>query len=391
MHSRGGLIVCLTLVAAWVEIAAASPVRDEAFEIARMRQTLFHEAVDRVVPCVVRIDTIGGAQPRVAGEVAPPEEEEDDGSPPPDLTPFRDDLGSKFLVADGPTAGLIFDADGWILTSSFNFVREPAHITVHLTDGRDYVAELVARDRVRKLALLKIDATGLETPEWVPRAEIKVGQRTIALGRGFGGDTPAVTVGIVSALNRMAGNAIQTDAKLSPANYGGPLIDLRGRILGICVPMAQRPGELAGVEFYDAGIGFAVPFERVTEIVADLKEGISFDRGWLGVSINTRARNECQIRAVADPSPVRGLGIRRGDVIAQANGRELRNIQNLRQAIYMVPAGEVVQIIIRRDDLEYGYEVVLARNTELGALVNNEPPPIDPDKPFTVPKKLPWK
>ncbi len=378
---------CMALVT-----TAAQPARaGEDFDILKTRQSLFHDAIDSVVPYIVRIETIGGAQPRVVGETAPPEEEEDDGSPPPQPMPFQDNLGSQFMVADGPTAGIIFDADGWILTSSFNFVREPAHITIHLTDGRDYVAELVARDRVRKLALLKIDATGLQTPEWVPVSEIRVGMRTIALGRGFGGESPSATVGIVSALNRMDGNAVQTDAKLSPANYGGPLIDLRGRVLGICVPMAQRPGELAGVEFYDAGIGFAVTKDRVEEIVAELKEGVSFYRGWLGVSINTRAQNNCMIRAVADPSPVRELGIRPGDIIATANGHELRSIKNLRQAIYMVPAGEVVQLVIRHGDLESCYEVVLARNTELGALVQNEPPPIDPANPFIKPKKLPWK
>ena len=387
MNRRCAILPCLVLSAAGSQPAAAG----EDFDILKARQSLFHDAIDRVVPYVVRIETIGGAQPRVAGQTAPPEREEDDGSPPPERTPFQDVLGSKFMVADGPTAGIIYDADGWILTSSFNFVREHAHITVHLTDGRDFVADLVARDRVRKLALLKIDATGLDTPQWVPFSEIRVGMRTIALGRGFGGETPSVTIGIVSALNRMAGNALQTDAKLSPANYGGPLIDLRGRVLGICVPMAQRPGELAGVEFYDAGIGFALTSERVREIVAELKEGVAFYRGWLGVSINTRTKNNCTIRAVADPSPVRDLGILPGDIIAQANGHELRGIQNLRQAIYMSPAGEVVQLIIRRDDLEYGYEVVLARNIELGALIENEPPPIDPANPFTVPKKLPWK
>ena len=131
----------------------------------------------------------------------------------------------------------------------------------------------MARDKVRKLALLKIDVDGLDVPEWVPTSDIRVGQWAIALGRGFGGDSASVTVGIVSALNRMMGNAIQTDAKLAPANYGGPLIDVHGRILGICVPMAQRQGELAGVRFYDAGVGFAVPEHRVRELVDTLHNG----------------------------------------------------------------------------------------------------------------------
>ncbi len=380
-------------VVAWAGVASHASA-DRTRDLLPAYQEMFHEAVDVVLPCVVRIQTIGGAQPRFAtdnDDDAPQPPPEDDGSPPEkpqerENLPFRDDLGANFMVADGPTAGIIYESDGWILTSSFNFVREPAHITVELNDGRRFVAELVARDRVRKLAILKIDATDLPTPEWVPDDQIEVGQTALAVGYGFGGESPSVTAGVVSALNRMMGNATQTDAKLSPANYGGPLIDLKGHILGICVPMAQRPGDLAGIEFYDAGIGFAVPYHRVREIAADLQRGISFHRGWLGVSIS---RGTCTIRAVADPSPVRSLGIRSGDIIAFANGRELRNITNLRQAIYMVPAGETVTIIIRRGRLEFGYEVVLASNEELGKLEVDDPLP-DPENPFTIPNKERW-
>ncbi len=387
-NPQSAIWLCTCLLA----LSPATGSGDDALALMRAHQRSFRQAVQRAAPCVVRIETLGGAQPRPGGPLPTPTESIDDGSPPPETenTPFRDTLGSSFLVADGPTTGIIYESDGWILTSSFNFVREPAHITVHLADGRPFVAQLIARDKVRKLALLRIDASGLPTPEWARSPDIRVGQWTIALGRGFGGETPSVTVGIVSALNRMMRNAVQTDAKLSPANYGGPLIDLQGRILGICVPMAQRPGELAGVEFYDAGIGFAVPFERVTEIVADMKTGKSFYRGWLGISINVRARDRCQIRAVADPSPVRELGIQAGDVVTHANGRPIRRFDGLVQAIYMVPAGEIVQLGIDRNDLSYGYEVRLARAGDLGPLVQNEVP-FDPENPFTIPKKKPWE
>lgn len=258
--------------------------RDEA-TLLRSTQQQFQRIAERLRPSLVRIDTVGGAQPTDNPQAPTPNLDDDDqgedqGGPARprqrSQLPFRDTAGSEFVVAEGPTTGLVFRPDGYILASSFNFVREPALITVTLADGRRLAADLVARDQVRKLALLKIDAGGLTPPEWVPRDQIEVGQWAVALGLGFGGDSPAVTVGIVSALNRMHGNAIQTDAKLSPANYGGPLCDLQGRVLGICVPMAQRPGELAGVEFYDAGIGFALPKERVESIAAELLKGRSF-------------------------------------------------------------------------------------------------------------------
>ena len=240
MGARVALLACMWTAAAWCPATADDQAVDGGFEIQRARQELFRRAVDRASPWVVQVETIGGAQSRHWADGL---FEQDDGTPPQDNL-FRDTLGSDFLVADGPTTGVVYDSDGWILTSSFNFVREPAHVTVRLADGRHFVAELVGRDKVRKLAMLKIDATDLQTPDWVPTCEISVGQSAIALGRGFGGEYPSVTAGVVSAVNRMLGNGIQTDAKLSPANYGGPLIDLEGRILGICVPMAQR--QLAG-------------------------------------------------------------------------------------------------------------------------------------------------
>jgi serine protease Do len=98
----------------------------------------------------------------------------------------------------------------------------------------------------------------------MPRDETFVGQWVVAMGIGFGDAEPALTAGIISAASRISAKAIQTDANLSPANYGGPLVDLDGRIVGICVPLS--PGgkqEGAGAEWYDSGIGFAVPIRNV--------------------------------------------------------------------------------------------------------------------------------
>jgi len=223
------VLVCAAAATAFV--CASATADYDSFEVRLALQELFHRAFERASPWIVTVDTIGGAQQRDAvGDIL--EAFRDDGTPPEE-SPFQDTMGSNFLVADGPTTGIIYSSDGWILTSSFNFIRDPSHVTVRLADGRQFVAELVARDRVRKLAMLKVDGTDLPTPEWVSPAEIQVGRTALALGRGFGGNQPSVTVGIVSALNRMMGNAVQTDAKLSPANYGGPLIDLHGRCLGI--------------------------------------------------------------------------------------------------------------------------------------------------------------
>lgn len=354
------------------------------YERLRASQVVFRSVVEKLRPCLVRIDTVGGAQPR---EVLLPTDEEE-GAPSgrrrASQNPFRDSPGSDFVIADGSTTGLIQSPDGYIITSSFNFVRDPVLISVTLPDGRRLAADLIARDHVRKIALLKVEATDLPTPVWKSRDEVRVGEWAIALGLGFGGAEPSVTVGIVSALSRMAGNAIQTDAKLSPANYGGPLCDVRGRVVGICVPMAQRPGELAGVELYDAGVGFVVFKERVEEIVARLKKGESFYRGWLGMVSDPSAPHAVIVRNVADPSPMRSAGIVPGDRIVRAAGQEISHFGQLVQTLNMLAAGDSVELDVEREGAIFSVTVTLARSADLGALPELSEP-FDPSAPLPPP------
>ena len=203
--------------------------------------------MDRVAPSVVRIETIGG----------------------------REKIG-KMLIGSGPTTGLIVDPDGYIISSAFNFVGKPTDIFVQLPDGTRHYAKLVARDKSRLLVLLKIDTKKpLPVCEIAPRSEMRVGQWTIAVGRTFESPQPNMAVGILSATNRVWGKAIQSDAAISPTNYGGPLVDIRGRVMGVLVPMARNNpiDEIAGVGNYDCGVGFAVPMEHIAKMLPRLKKG----------------------------------------------------------------------------------------------------------------------
>ncbi len=369
-----------------IQGALAAPSDDRPSPaVLRATQDRFRAAMERVRSSIVRIDTVGGTQPSLRPNDEEPHAENDslEGPPAPKRiqNPFRDSVGSDFVLADGPTTGVIYSSDGFIVTSGFNFARDPALISVTLADGRRLAADLVARDQVRKIALLKVDADRLPVAEWREENEIQVGQWAIALGMGFGGEQPSVTVGIISALRRMAGNAIQTDAKLSPANYGGPLCDLEGRVMGICVPMAQRPGELAGVEMYDSGVGFAVPRDRVAAIVEKLIEGRTIQRGWLGVAMNPRVRDAVVVGNIADPSPAIDAGLRIGDKIVGAAGRPVSHFGQLTQALYMIPAGEKVRLDIERDGESMTIELVLAESSALGALPEI-PEPFDPAEPL---------
>lgn len=364
-----------------------SPSDDASFERLRASQETFRTVAEKVRPFLVRIETVGGAQPTAPRPIDPEKDGDGENTPPRPRfqnPSFRDDPGSKFVVADGPSTGLIYSSDGYIVTSSFNFVREPLLITVTLADGRRLAAELIARDQVRKVALLKIDARALAVPVWVEEADLSVGQWVIALGLGYGGDRPSVNVGIVSAFRRMLGNAFQTDAKLSPSNYGGPLCDLDGRVMGLSVPMAQRAGELAGIEFYDSGIGFAIPQRRLNDIVSVLKTGQSFYRGWLGIQIDPQQRNSVVVSKLANPSPMREAGVQPGDRIIGAEGKPVRHFGELKRALYMIPAGEEVTLEMESGERQFTVTITLAASSELGPLPDVEEP-FDPSEPLNEP------
>ncbi len=222
------LVLCLGL---------ARPAAAQEDDLNLLEEQAFRAAVQRVAPSVVQIETLGGLE-RV-GEV---------------------------LIGSGPTTGLIVDEGGYVLSSAFNFIQKPTSILVTLPSGKRATAEIVARDNSRMLVLLKVTTDEkLPVPEFVPREELQVGQWTLAVGRTFSTNQPNVSTGVLSAVNRIWGRAIQTDARISPTNYGGPLIDIRGRVLGVLAPLSpQQQGEVAGAEWYDSGIGFAVP---VTDLI----------------------------------------------------------------------------------------------------------------------------
>ncbi len=363
----------------WAALFAAStqptgaPSPADPIALHNAQQEVFREAVARAAPYVVTIETIGGTQPGGGGPTSGP------GMPGP-----RGGGGPGFIVADGPTTGIIYSAEGHILTSAFNFVRNPSLITVILPDGRRFIGELLARDEVRQLAMVKIDARGLPVPTWVAEpAQLRVGQWAIALGRGFGGKEPSLSAGIISGLNRQAGLAVQTDAKLSPANFGGPLIDLDGRIIGLNVPMGMHTGEMAGVELYDSGIGFAVPAWQVTASARDLAVGHNLRRGMMGVAIDSRERDAVVVLGVADPSPGLRSGMQRGDRIVAIDGKPVTDYPSMQRLLRPRLAGERITVRIRRAGEELDLRLILAVPEDIGEIPRpaTEPAETQPERP----------
>lgn len=340
-------------------------------------------ALATVEPSIVIIETIGGAQPiRQDARRGPMEE--------------------SFRLAEGPTTGVILTADGHILSSSFNFARDPSVITVVLHDGRRLVAKLIARDHIRRLALIKVDARDLPVPDWTPREQLHIGQYAIACGKGMTGSTRGagtrqtfVSVGIVSALNRRNGNAVQTDAKISPANYGGPLIDLDGRVIGILVPMAGSGGALAGAEWYDGGIGFAIYKDRIDAVHERLAAGQNIEPGKIGVMLEPDDVDDAlsfldkllpqsrgvKIARIAKPSPAQRAELKDGDKIIALDGKPTGDLAELQRRLSDRAAGETVVLTIKRRFQRIDVPVELARIEDIGSLdAPPQPTPMSDDE-----------
>ncbi|MGA2061843.1 MAG: PDZ domain-containing protein [Thermoguttaceae bacterium] len=294
-----------------------------AGDLDSLEQKAINDAVDRVAPSVVRIETIGGLE-----EV------------------------ENVHFGAGPTTGLVIDPEGYIVSSAFAFSNKPASIIVRLADGTRKPAKLVATDHVRMIVLLKIDADKpLPVCEIVPSSEMRVGQWTIALGRTFEGDRPNVSVGILSAKDRIWGKAIQTDAAVSPNNYGGPLVDIRGRVMGLIAPLSpESADEVAGYEWYDSGIGFAIPADHIQKILPRLKKGEDLRQGFVGVSMQSQNVyiSEPVIGVCHVKSPAAEAGLKPGDRIVEVEGRKISRSAEFREEIYRRYAGDKIELAVLR-------------------------------------------
>lgn len=310
---------------------------DAQFRLEQAEEQAFKEAAVLASPSIVKIDTVGGL-----------------------------DIVGRTLTSTAPTTGLIISEDGFIVSSAFNFLSKPASVLITLPDGRRFPAKTVATDRLRMVTLLKIEVNGLKVPTPAPKAGIKVGQWSIALGRTYDSALPSISVGIVSAVNRVWGKAIQTDAKISPVNYGGPLVDTEGRVMGILVPLSpQGNSESAGIEWYDSGIGFAIPLEDVLAVAERLKLGEDLRPGLSGVAIKSADLYAVQpvIDRVRYDSPASKAGFKSGDIIEQVNGQPIKRLVQLFDQLKSRLEGETIEMTVSRGD-----EKITKRLTLVGEL-----------------------
>lgn len=264
--------------------------------------------------------------------------------------PRRPGVRRPFKRGTGPVTGVILTSDGYIITSLFNVSGEIESIRVKLSDGTELDGKLLGTDRARNLALLKIQATDLPVPKMVDKNEIRVGQWALALGRSFPGETANASLGIVSATNRIAGRAIQTDAAVGPGNYGGALVDIEGRLMGILTPMGHSTRPDAALGLHDSGIGFAVPIGDIMAELDQLKAGKIIRPAFLGIRFNTGlVRGGARVEEILPDTGAEKAGLKADDVIIEFDGKTIKTPFQLLHAIGSCTVGDKVEFKVKRN------------------------------------------
>ena len=340
-HNRPKKTHFLLLALLWIGQQMPAAFADD---LPRLEEQAIQAAATAVADSLVQIQCVGGKK-RVEG----------------------------MSLGDGPGTGLIVSPDGLILTSRFHFAREPNAILVTLPDGERLSARRVATDSSRGLVLLKVDLPTDHPPLSVPKvasvASAHPGAWALAVGRTFDPAAVNISVGVISATNRIWGKAIQTDAKISPSNYGGPLVDIHGRVWGLLVPLSpSRDGKVAGAAWYDSGIGFAIPYETIRAILPRLARGEDLQSGFLGVSL-VHEQNLFgivpQIQAVHPDSPAAAVGLQQGDRLLAVDRQAVANIAELKYQFKPHLAGDTVEILIDREGVQLGKKCVLVNEASI--------------------------
>ncbi|MDP5102352.1 MAG: Do family serine endopeptidase [Erythrobacter sp.] len=273
-------------------------------------------------------------------------------------------------------SGFIISADGYVVTN--NHVISPPDtraklesITVTLTDGTEYEAELVGADAASDLAVLKIKANRpLPFVTFGDSSAARVGEWVVAIGNPFG-LSGTVTSGIISAVYRNTGQGgaydrfLQTDASINRGNSGGPLFDMRGNVIGINNAIFSPSGG-------SVGIGFAIPSEIAAPIVEQLRAGREIQRGYLGVGLAPidedfaaslglpKKRGEL-VQTVQDDSPASRAGFKPGDIVTKVNSKDVTSEQTVSFLVANLEPGAQVPVELLRDGKQVALNVTLGK------------------------------
>ena len=302
----------------------------------------FTDLVEQVGPAVVNIRTV--ERVRAGGRSGPGDEEMQEffrrffGIPLPG-TPRQGPRQepqepSEREVPRGVGSGFIISADGFVMTNA-HVVDGADEVLVTLTDKREFKARIVGADKRTDVAVVKIEAGGLPAVRIGDVSRLKVGEWVMAIGSPFGLEN-TVTAGIVSAKQRDTGDYlpfIQTDVAVNPGNSGGPLINMRGEVVGINSQIYSRSGGFMG-------ISFAIPIDEAMRVSEQLRANGRVTRGRIGVQIDQVSKDVAEsiglgkpqgalVRGVESGSPADKAGVEAGDIITRFDGRAIEKASDL--------------------------------------------------------------
>ena len=332
-------------------------------QVSASRKTAITEAVARVAPAVVTVQT--EVMERVPADV---------------FEQFFGGRSSRRSTA-GLGSGFIIRADGAIVTNA-HVVAGASRISIAMLDGTTYPATLVGLDETNDLAVVKINAPDLPVAPLGSSNNLIIGEWAIAIGNPFGfvlaNTEPSVTAGVVSGIGRNLAtptegpgvyvDMIQTDASINPGNSGGPLVNAAGEVIGVNSSIFSPSGG-------SVGIGFAIPINRARRVVDDLLAHGVVRRPWIGVQLQLArtpggargATTGVLVASVIPGSPAARAGIRAGDVIVRSRDRVLHNPYDWYAELLELRVGERNPLVIRRGSREIPITVDIADLPDVNA------------------------
>ena len=272
-------------------------------------------------------------------------------------------------------SGFIISEDGYIVTNN-HVIENATSISVLMFDGAKYSAIMVGRDPMSDLAVLKIDVSGLTYLDFGNSVELLVGEQVAVIGNPLGEFANSMTVGYVSALDREINidgsprGMLQTDAAVNSGNSGGPLLNMKGQVIGVVT--AKSGG--SNVE----GLGFAIPSSKAESVITQLiaigkAEGFGYvkQQAIIGITVGNVEENgktNVSVESIRSGSAAEKAGIKPGDIIVSVNGKAITSVSQLLVSLNEMFPGDTLSLTIRRD----GAEIVLSITLDAFSQPNNE-------------------
>lgn len=267
-------------------------------------------------------------------------------------------------------SGFILTEDGYVVTN-YHVVEGEGELSVVTYDGDAYTAKLIGYDATNDVALLKVEATGLQAVTLGSSDDLIVGDQVVAIGNPLGELTSTLTVGYISAKERdittegFAINMLQTDAAINSGNSGGPLFNMRGEVIGITT--AKYSGTSSSGASIE-GVGFAIPIDDVSSLISDLATHGYITGAYLGVSVSDMdpaAANYygmpvgAYVNDVEKGYAAQRAGLQPKDIITGIGGIRVETVNDLTRALRGFKAGDLTLITVCRGGIELNLEITL--------------------------------